>query len=65
MDATERREARRRLTHRHMRVLAVVHFDGIGSIDHLVEETGFDVDEVERLCADLEAAGCIERATIH
>jgi DNA-binding MarR family transcriptional regulator len=65
MPAEERHLAKRGLTDRHMQVLAVVYFDGIGSLEHLVEETGFDVVEVERLCAELEAAGCITRTTIH
>ena len=63
---TESRQAlRRRLTDRHMQVLAILYYDGLTSLEHLVEETGFDVREVQRLCADLMAAGCIERTTIH
>ena len=65
MRTETRQAAKRRLTDRHMQVLAVVYYDGIGSMQHLVEETGFDVAEVERLCDDLLAAGCIERTTIH
>jgi DNA-binding MarR family transcriptional regulator len=56
---------RRRLTDRHMQVLAVLYYDGLSSLEYLAAETGFDVPEVQRLCADLMDAGCIERTTIH
>jgi DNA-binding MarR family transcriptional regulator len=63
---TESRQAvLRRLTDRHMQVLAVLYYDGLSSLEYIAEETGFDVVEVRRLCADLMAAGCIEKTTIH
>jgi DNA-binding MarR family transcriptional regulator len=50
------------LTDDHMRLLEWLHQHPSGSLIAAAQKLGLDVTEVEALCADLVAAGIIERA---
>jgi DNA-binding MarR family transcriptional regulator len=53
-----------RLSDLHMVVLGWIRFHP-DDPEGIARTLGADVGEIERLCADLEAAGFIERATLH
>jgi len=53
------------LTSRHWLLLGLVSSRQIGVPEKLAEDLDVDLDELERLCDDLEMLGWIERVGVH